>query len=180
MPITHTNTTHSSLETDTWYLAASKPKQELRAVENLTNLGIMSYCPVVSVERLVRGKKSIKQEALFSGYLFIRLSVEDPNWHKVRSTRGIRDWVRFSGNVAKLPTGLIQDLINSEQAETEPRIVVNRMDKGQPVRVLSGPFAGLSAIFEQNDGEMRSMILVEFLGQINRLKVDNDQIAADR
>lgn len=160
-----------------WYLAAAKPRQELRAVENLKNQGIECFCPQVKVERLVRGKKVLKQEALFSGYLFVCLSQKDPNWHKVRSTRGVRDWIRFSGNVAKLPKELVDSLIDTEGAETER--VINRIEPGGKVRILTGPFAGLQAIFEKEDGEKRSMILVDFLGKTNRLKVENQQIAVD-
>lgn len=160
-----------------WYLAAAKPRQELRAVENLKNQGITCFCPQVKIERLVRGKKVVKQEALFSGYLFICLSPQDPNWHKVRSTRGIRDWIRFSGIVAKLPADLIDKLIKVETAKEN--WVINRIEPGEKVRILEGPFAGLQAIFEKEDGEKRSMILIEFLGKTNRVMVDNEQIVLD-
>lgn len=160
-----------------WYLAATKPRQELRAVENLKNQGIHCYCPLVKIERLIRSKKVIKQEALFSGYLFICLSQQDPNWHKVRSTRGIRDWIRFSGNVAKLPTALVDSLINADLDQSD--LVINRIEPGQKVRVLAGPFAGLEAVFEREEGESRSLILIEFLGKTNRLKVENEQIVLE-
>ncbi|MBV1909742.1 MAG: transcription/translation regulatory transformer protein RfaH [Kangiellaceae bacterium] len=178
-----TSTTHSShqdktLRTAHWYLAAAKPKQELRAIENLQNQGIDCQCPQAKVERLVRGKKVLKQEALFPGYLFIHLSQQDPNWAKVRSTRGIRDWVRFAGDVAKLPDDVANSLIQAN-ADSESQPVICRFDKGETVTILSGPFSGLNAIFEKDDGELRSMILVEFLGQSNRLKVNNEQIVKE-
>jgi transcriptional antiterminator RfaH len=160
-----------------WYLAAAKPKQEIRAVEHLKNQGIECYCPLIQVERLLRGKKIIKQEALFSGYLFIYLSTQDPNWHKVRSTRGIRDWVRFAGNVAKCPAELVEQLIDIDNSSQNR--VINRIEPGESVRILSGPFAGLAAVFEKEDGERRAMILVEFLGKTNRVIVDNQQIVVD-
>jgi len=169
-----TNGEHSSH----WYLATAKPKQELRAIEHLENQGIDGYCPLVRVERLVRGKKTIKQEALFSGYIFVNLSEQDPNWHKVRSTRGIRDWVRFSDKVAKLPPELVNKLIDFSE-DSDEQLLISRFKKGQSVRILTGPFAGLSAVYEKDDGEMRSMILIEFLGQSNRLKVNNEQIVVD-
>ncbi len=160
-----------------WYLAAAKPRQELRAVENLKYQGIQCFCPQAKIERLVRGKKVIKQEALFSGYLFICLSQQDPNWHKVRSTRGIRDWIRFSGNVAKLPTSLVDSLIEVEAAKEN--LIINRINPGQTVRILSGPFAGLKAVFEKEDGDSRAMILIDFLGKTNHLKVENEQIVLE-
>lgn len=161
-----------------WYLAASKPKQEFRAIEHLKSQQIKCFCPMANVERLLRGKKVIKQEALFPGYLFINLLVEDPNWHKVRSTRGIRDWIRFAGQVAKIPNTLVETLMDSS-IDSENPIVISRFEKGQSLRILTGPFAGLKAVFDKDDGELRSMILVEFLGQTNRLKVENQQITSE-
>jgi len=161
-----------------WYLAASKPRQEQRAVEHLHNQGIQGYCPTVKVEKIRRGKKHIVTEALFTSYLFIHISDQNPLWHKVRSTRGIRDWVRFGGNIAKLPEQLVEALIKSD-IDPENDVVISRFDSGDPVRILTGPFSGLKAIFDKPDGESRSMILVEFLGQINKLKVSNEQIITD-
>jgi len=160
-----------------WYLAATKPRQEIRAVEHLNNQNIKSYCPTVKVEKIRRGKKSIVTEALFTSYVFVNISNDNPLWHKIRSTRGIRDWVRFGGKIAQLPNGLVETLINCEDPENE--VVISCFEQGQPVRILTGPFAGLKAIFDKPDGESRSMLLVEFLGQINCLKVENEQITTD-
>ena len=158
-----------------WYLVASKPKQEFRAVEQLENQGIKAYSPSVKVEKIVRGKAKIITEALFAGYLFVHLSNQSPLWHKVRSTRGVRDWIRFAGEVATIPTNLVEKLVTVDE-EPEHQIVINRFREGQSVRILSGPFVGLEGVFDKSDGESRAMVLVEFLGQSNRLAVSNEQI----
>jgi len=165
-------------EASSWYLATAKPHQEARAVENLENQQIRAFCPTVKVEKLRRGKKQIVTEALFTGYLFVNLSPQHALWHKVRSTRGIRDWVRFAGEIAKVPEKLVTSLFQAN-IEPERQLVISHFNKGEAVRILSGPFAGLKAIFEKDDGEKRSMILVDFLGQTNRLKVPNEQIITD-
>ena len=161
-----------------WYLASSKPKQEARAVENLTNQDIQAFCPMVKVEKLLRGNKVLVDEALFTGYIFINLSQQSSLWHKVRSSRGVRDWVRFAGKVAKVPSDLVENLLEVNLSSDNP-IIINRFNQGEKVRILSGPFSGLGAIFEKDDGEKRSMILVEFLGQKSRLTLPNDQIIAN-
>jgi transcriptional antiterminator RfaH len=168
----------SAFSSDVWYLAASKPRQEFRAVENLLNQGINAFCPLISVEKVRAGKKVVVDEAMFTGYVFINLSPEDGLWHKVRSTRGIRDWVRFSGMAAKLPTQLVESLIESEQNEANV-LVKKSFASGDSVRILSGPFEGLKGIYLAENGEKRSLILIEFLGNQNRLKVDNSQIITD-
>ncbi len=158
-----------------WYLLASKPKQEERAVENLLNQSINAFTPKIKVEKLKQGRKIIKDEPLFMGYLFVQLSTQDPNWHKIRSTRGVRDWVRFSGVPATLNNKTVEAFIETTQSDNNS--VQELMNKGDKVQIESGPFKGLSGIFECNDGEMRSMILIEFLGSTSRISIENEQIS---
>jgi len=160
-----------------WYLAASKPRQELRAVENLSNQQIKCYCPLITVEKISGGKKRLITEPMFSGYLFIRLSPEDGSWHKVRSTRGIRDWVRFGGTIARLPAELVRELIEQE-SKLANNYQQNDFKPGDRVTILSGPFQGLNGIFQAKNGQQRSMLLIDFLGKTNRLTIENDQIVA--
>ena len=161
-----------------WYLATSKPRQENRAVENLKNQGIKGYSPVIKLEKVRGGKKQIVEEPMFTGYLFINLSPEDPKWQKVRSTRGVRDWVKFSGSTAKLPQALIDSLIDAENSQLIAFDTI-KLQKGDSVRILSGPFEGLNGVFLTDNGEKRAMILVDFLGKQSRLNVAKEQIIGE-
>lgn len=169
---------NTPLKSSSWYLAASKPKQETRAIQNLLNQGINAYSPMMNVEKLRANKKHIVLEAMFTGYVFINLSPEDDLWHKVKSTRGIRDWVRFAGNAAKLPVNLVESFIQQEKSSA-PITVKSYFNSGESVRILSGPFKGLTGIYQTSSGEERSIILLNFLGKENALKVENQQITAD-
>jgi len=171
------NTTQAESDAS-WYLAATKPRQELRAVEQLSHQGIHSFCPTIKVEKLRKGKQCLIEESLFTSYIFINISNDSPLWHKVRSTRGIRDWIRFAGKPAKVPYQLIDNLIKINN-NTEEEVVIKRLNRGDFVRILSGPFLGLKGIFEKADGDARSLVLVEFLGQVSRLKLPNEQITTD-
>lgn len=175
---------NSSLETrhpelsSVWYLAASKPRQETRAIENLHNQGITAYSPLISVEKIRSNKKVIVEEAMFPGYIFIKLSPQSGLWHKVKSTRGVRDWVRFSGKAASLPEKLVDNLIKQEQQQTLPTL--NKCPSpGDRVKILSGPFQGLNGIYQASSGEERAIILIDFLGKVNRLKLNNVQITSN-
>lgn len=168
----------TSIPESQWYLATSKPKQECRAIENLKNQGINAFSPTIKVEKIRAGKKLVVEETMFTGYLFINLSPEDGLWHKIRSTRGIRDWVRFSGKAARIPTQLVSQLIEQQQSQ-EKTIVKSTFKPGEEVRILSGPFEGLKGIYLAQNGEERALILIEFLGKQNRLKLANEQIVSE-
>ncbi|MGX5201590.1 transcription/translation regulatory transformer protein RfaH [Aliikangiella sp. IMCC44632] len=158
-----------------WYLAASKPKQEMRAIENLENQGIKAFTPLIKVEKIRAGKRKIVEEAMFSGYVFINVAPTDGLWHKVKSTRGIRDWVKLAGSAAKVPAELVNSLIEGV-AKAQQAKVLSCFKPGDSVVILDGPFKGLNGIFEMPDGEQRSMVLIDFLGKQNRVPVPNEQI----
>ena len=40
---------------------------------------------------------------------------------------------------------------------------------GEQVQITNGPFAGLQAIYQMDDGERRAMVLIEILGKSSRL-----------
>lgn len=182
MDITNKNKNKNKQEKDKnephyWFLAATKPKQEFKAVEHLSNQNISAYCPTIKIEKIVKNKKQTVKEVIFRGYVFIQLATDDSNWHKVRSTRGIRDWIRFSGKVAKIPTPLVNELKTAESFENI--LVLNKMDSGDKVRILSGPFEGLEGIFQKDDGELRALILLSFLGKSNQISLDKSLLSAD-
>ena len=165
------------IDTEFWYLLASKPKQEQRAVENLRNQEIIAYSPLLKVEKLVKGRRQIVIEPMFAGYVFVKINPNNPNWHRIRSTRGVRDWVKFSGEPAKISQEVIDSLSITEEQENEN--VKSLLEFGAQVKIEKGPFQGLNGIFEASEGELRSIILIEFLGKRNRIIVGNEQISVE-
>ena len=164
----------SNISTE-WYLVHCKPRQEHRAQENLNNQSINSFLPTLNVEKVLRGKRQKVQEVMFPGYLFVELLVNGEHWSKIRSTRGVRDFVKFGGEPAKISQDLLEQL---KVIDTE--LVTNVADKtpktGDPVRIMSGPFKDLQGVFQIADGEKRSIVLLNLLGKLTKLEVLNVDI----
>ena len=81
--------------------------------------------------------------------------------------------VRFGGQVAKVPTRLIEGL---RDAAEEPRAARPLFKRGQRVRILAGDYAALEAVFDMAEGEERATVLVELLGRQSRVRVGVGQI----
>ena len=84
-----------------WYAIHSKPRQEERALDNLQRQGFEAWLPMLTVEKVLRGKLVQVTEPMFSRYLFIRLDTEQTNWSPIRSTLGVSrlvciNWRRFT------------------------------------------------------------------------------------
>ena len=155
-----------------WYLIHAKPRQETLALENLERQGYECYLPLLKREKLVRRKRMLVEEALFPGYLFIHLdtSSSGQNWGPIRSTVGVRTLVRFGDQPAKVDARLIDALRAHEQAQNEePRPLFS---KGERVVVTDGPFAGIEAIYQMEDAESRSLILLEILSKPVQMRIE--------
>ena len=139
-----------------WYAVHSKPKQEHRALENLQQQGFEAWLPMLTVEKLRRGRLAEVVEPMFSRYLFIRLDTEHSNWAPIRSTLGVSRLGSFGNRPAPMADELIQALRGLPERAPERLLKV-----GQEVVFIDGPLKGLQGIYQQTDGEARAMVLVE-------------------
>ena len=50
-------------------------------------------------------------------------------------------------------------------------------NQGDKVRLMAGPFAGIEAVFDMPRGEDRAQVLLELLGKVQRLTVNQDDLS---
>ena len=160
-----------STETAHWYLLQTKFKQENKAAQELQQQNISVFLPLYKLEKMVKGNKVVKEEPLFSRYLFAWLDVENTNWTSVRSTRGISNFVAFGNGPAIVDQAIINEL---RQIDLLPKEAYFKI--GEKVRVASGSLKGLNGIYQTSDGSSRSYILLEFMQQNQYLSIDNQLI----
>ncbi len=162
--------------TPNWLLLQVKPRQEIRALENLERQNGECYCPQIWVEKLSRGKRVQVKEALFPGYLFINAQPEHNGltYTSIRSSRGVSKIVGFGLEPARVPAALIGQIKRREQADVA---AINDLpQKGDMVNILEGPFKGLKAVFSHTDGQQRSVVLISLLYQQTQTSLANTQI----
>lgn len=150
------------MNTASWYLVQTKPRQEFRAMEQLQKQDYHCFLPTLKVERLRRGKLETCIEPLFSRYLFVQLGT-DSNWMPIRSTRGVSKLVAFGNRFATLPEVCVEALRDSTQREC-------LFEPGERVAIMAGPFSGLEGIYQKPDGDARALILIELMSQPQKLK----------
>jgi transcriptional antiterminator RfaH len=156
--------------TEAWYVVYTKPRQEDIALANLERQGYPCYLPRMRIEKVRRQKAAVVTEPMFPRYLFIRLDSSDQgkSWSPIRSTLGVSRLVRFGTQAAMVDDALV-DLLR----EREEALPLEAMFKpGDEVLVTSGPFAGIDAIYQTADAEMRAVILLELLSKKVAVPVD--------
>ena len=150
-----------------WYAIHSKPRQEERALENLQRQGFEAWLPLLTVEKVLRSKLVRVVEPMFSRYLFIRLDTEQTNWSPIRSTLGVSKLVSFGNRPAVVADELIEAL--QQLPEQAPQRLIQ---PGHQVKIVSGPLRGLEGIYQQADGELRAIVLIELLNKQHRIVTD--------
>jgi transcriptional antiterminator RfaH len=161
-----------------WYLVFTKPRQEVVAKDNLERQGYRCYLPQWRVEKKTRGRQSASMlEPLFPRYLFIELDtgLTAPSWAPIRFTVGVTSLVRFGTQPAKAPPGLIDTL--HEMEAQHARRAEEPFSRGDPVLIREGPFAGLQAVFQQQDADQRAIVLLEVMSRSVKIKLQTGALA---
>lgn len=152
-----------------WYVVHTKPRQETCALEQLARQGYDCFLPMMSVQKIRRGKWIEETECLFRRYLFIRLIAGQSNFSPIRSTRGVSGLVRFGNLPAVVPDEVIHALRMMPVREEA------LFQAGDAVTIAEGALAGLGAEFvalkQMPDGEMRALVLLELLSKLQQIAV---------
>jgi len=156
----------------TWYAVQTKPRQESVAALNLQRQGYNIYLPKIRVRKRRRQQWCKVVEPLFPRYLFIDVNTGEQSTAPVRSTLGVVGLVRFGTQLQAVPEQVISFLKQNEETDTGQRAADEWPHQpGDKVRVLEGPFAGLSGIYQMEKDEHRALLLIELLGRPNAVVV---------
>ncbi len=159
-----------------WYLIHSKPRQEQIALQNLQQQGFTCYLPMLTCQKLRRGKLTLMVEPLFARYLFVQLEqgLNAKSWTPIRSTTGVSQMVRFGLEYARVDSALITCLRQNEAAQSaQPQQLFTA---GERLQISSGAFAGLEAIYQMTDCDQRVMVLIELLSKPVKLHLDAGEL----
>ena len=158
-----------------WLLVATKPQAEFVAREHLIKQGFQACLPRAIVRKRKQGGWQQVVEPMFPGYVFAGVVLGEQDITPIRSTQGCRQLVRFGTHLVPVPDGLIEQFMDHEKLPLE---ITQNFKRGQVVRVESGAFSGLSAIFEQSKGGGRVELLFTILGGVRSVQVPVRDVSA--
>ena len=161
-----------ALATDAaWYVVATKSRNEGVAKLNLERQGYRSLLPTINLKKRRGGQWILVTEPLFPRYLFVSMILGTDDPAPIRSTAGCVGLVRFGHTYTPVPVELVAGL-EAAAANDDPALAP--FQSGDAVRLMSGPFAGLEAVYNMAKGEDRAQVLLEVLGRVQRLTVEMD------
>jgi len=154
-----------------WYVIHTRPRQEERALENLTRQGYKAWMPWLEVEKLRGGRITKVIEPMFSRYLFIQLDQVTTNWGPIRSTLGVSKLVTFGNQAASISNEFVEMLQRTPLQDSK-----HILKQGDEVEIMQGPLKGVKGIFDKQDGELRAMILIELINQSHKVQVSMQEL----
>ncbi len=146
-----------------WFVVQTKPANEGRAEKNLLNQGFETFLPMVETFRYRNGQMVRSVKPLFPGYLFSRFNLE-LHYYQVKWTRGVS---KILGNgIQPLPVSdYVVETIKNRVREGNLVQLEDDWKEDDPVQIKSGPFKGLTGIFQRKMSERgRVRILLNLIG----------------
>lgn len=157
---------------ESWYLLYCKRGQLLRAQEHLVRQEVNCLSPIITLEKIIRGKRTSVSEPLFPNYLFVEFDPERIHTTTISATRGVSHFVRFGALPTQIPLQVIAELqAHSDEHYVDPETP----QPGDTVLITDGVFEGLHAIYTEPDGEARSMLLLNLINKQVNQSIDNRQ-----
>ncbi|MCD8338941.1 MAG: transcription termination/antitermination protein NusG [Burkholderiales bacterium] len=116
--------------------------------------------PTEDVSEVKNGKKRVSTRRLYSGYIFVNMSLNEETWHLVKNTPRITGFLGESANKPTPISNLEIDAIKKRmESADEPRPRFE-FQTGEQVRIKSGPFADFNGTIDEVDYERNRLRVI--------------------
>jgi transcriptional antiterminator RfaH len=147
--------------TMTWYVVQTNRNKERLAQAAVARWGVATYLP--RIHQWPPPAVGSAVAPLFPGYLFVAPDAEQ--CARVAATPGVRAFVAFGGYPAAIEDGALEFLRSREGSDGLIR-VADAEDRPREVRIVNGPFRGLTAVVERRlPAQERVRVLMQVLRQ---------------
>jgi|SRR5882672_69943 len=155
-----------------WSVVIAKPGNENRAIINLERQGFVPYLP----KYMSRVGKEIKIKVLFPRYFFVQI---EQQWHRINSTFGVsRIMIGQDSKPVIVSDKIIEDLkMREDKAGLITLPEPTKFQKGQQVRVATGPLEGYTGLYDGMRPNDRVRVLIEMLGQQVHIELSEKDLA---
>src|SRR5258708_30130352 len=167
-----------------WYAVHTYSGHENKVMTNIMrqadarNLRAKIFDIKVPIEVELRnraGKRQSVKRKVFPGYVLIEMVLDEETWHLVRSTTGVTGFVSSGNKPVPLQDKEVHAILQTEEGTAQrPKV---QWSKSDGVRVVSGPFSGLSGKIEDvNIDKEKLRVLISIFGRETPVELDFTQV----
>lgn len=158
-----------------WYVLHTKSRHESVVTQGLSKKSMEVFLPRVKVRSSRKDRRAMIHIPLFPGYVFIKTDLHPHTHLDIVKTAGV---VRLIGSkqgpvpVADETVESLKIMVAAESSITTG----HRLQQGERVLVVNGPFAGVAGTFVRYRGQGRVVVNIEALGQFAGVDVQEEDI----
>ena len=158
-----------------WYAVYCRPRQDLRAEENLLRQGYRVFRP--KLRQQARHNARVRLESMFPRYLFVQLQAGQQDWAPIRSTRGAIGLVRCGEQPAVVPDPVMESLFRRADEQGHIDLAADReLIANEELELVEGPCAGLRALYVESKGADRVIVLLSLMHQTRQIEVPRSSV----
>ena len=169
-----------------WFVIASYPQAERRALDHLQQQGYDAYLPLCTIRRRDRVIRTLFHPVdvpLFAGYLFTRFDARRDPWRPILSTLGVYALLRRpDGMPNPVAGGAVEALRAAQELRRTPTAPGSLWRPGDACQPSNGPFQGLPAVVTEilpgNLPGNRARIAIMMFGELRTVSIDVNSLVA--
>ena len=173
-------------ETKHWYIIHTYSGFERKVAESLrTRAEAFGFSeqigqiliPEEEVVELRNGKKVTSKRLLYPGYVVVQMEMNDELWHRVKDTPRVTGFVGGGQTPVPLSADEINKMLYRQTTAAERPRPKMTFEKGEPVRIIDGPFANFQGKVDEINPERNTLrVLVTIFGRATPVELDFLQV----
>ena len=158
-----------------WFILQFKSNSHNQAKKNLNRQGFETFLPLHDTTSRKTSRFINTSKPLFPGYMFIKFDRAKSEWHKINSTYGVSRLITFNSILKSIPTIFVDHLMKRYDLSGK-LLPIQKLKKGDQVKVLKGPFADFIATVEKYETDQRIWILMDLMGRKIKIQSPSDTL----
>lgn len=170
-----------------WYVLKVQSNREKSIrdalVRRIKRDGMESYFGeiIIPTEKVVEtkgGKKRVREQRLYPGYIMVQMILNDESWYLVRDTGGVGDFTGAAGRPIPMQDQEIARMLGMEESKAEqPTKVKIDLAVGDIVKINEGTFESFEGTIEAIDeASGKISVLIEIFGRPTPVELEHWQV----
>ena len=136
---------------------------------------------IIPTEKVVEtksGKKKVREQKLYPGYIMVQMILNDDTWYLVRDTTGVGDFTGSAGKPHPMETNEVERMLGlEEKKEEEPTRLKIEFKIGEVVKIKTGAFESFEGEIESIDEATGKLsVLIEIFGRQTPYEVEYHEV----
>ncbi len=133
--------------------------------------------PTEQVMEIKEREKKVVTRKSYPGYVFVKMKLNDRTKVLVRNIPKVAGFVGASGEPTPLREEEVKRMIEHMESTSKKPRPKYKFEKGEPVRIIDGPFINFNGIIEEVDEEKQKLkVIVTIFGRSTPVELEFLQV----